>query len=604
MSPNQWWGLHIAVSLNLSALKLYRAALDYQHEALELALPTGSPIYISRAQQYIGQTYGSLQQFDLALEHVNRAYEVGLPLAAERIGQNIMASALLRRGDLYRLSGDVPNALTAYEESSKLYEGLKFAHYNYAAHKGKFLSYLAQKNDAMAATELRIVLNLFDEYREKILEERQKNYFFDREQDIYDLAIDFAYSRLGDERRAFDYSEISRARNLYELIQHGAKVTPSASGLDLQAAKPAGSDSASPLTADEIQQQMPEDVQIVQYAVLEKKLLIWRVTRSNNIVAKPVAVDSSSLKELVATALNQIRMRDANAAAILKNLYALLIEPIREELDPRMVLCFVPDKNLHDLPFGALVSTSSDHYLMQDYRLMISPSATIFIKSTNKAHTRALVQEEGLLAVGNPTFDRSANLGLSNLAGAEREVKEIAPRYQVHQVLIRRQATRKSVTAELDKAQVAHFAAHYQIDSRSILSSKLLLAPEPGERAHAQSAGLSSGDIYQMNLARTKLVVLSACQTGIEQQLSGEGPIGFARSFLVAGVPVVVASLWPVDSDATADLMILFHRYRKLEHRSTTEALTLAQQEIMSRENYHHPYYWAAFTAIGGYSEY
>lgn len=107
-----------------------------------------------------------------------------------------------------------------------------------------------------------------------------------------------------------------------------------------------------------------------------------------------------------------------------------------------------------------------------------------------------------------------------------------------------------------------------------------------------------------MKLARTKLVVLSGCQTGIEQQLDGEGPIGFARSFLVAGVPVVVASLWPVDSNATADLMIAFHRFRKEQHLSTAEALMRAQQEIMARENYSSPYFWAGFMATGGYSDF
>ena len=66
----------------------------------------------------------------------------------------------------------------------------------------------------------------------------------------------------------------------------------------------------------------------------------------------------------------------------------------------------------------------------------------------------------------------------------------------------------------------------------------------------------------------------------------------------------MVASLWPVDSEATSELMILFHRFRTEGHLSTTEALTRAQQEIMTREKYHHPYYWAGFTAIGGYSEF
>src|SRR6185369_390160 len=139
------------------------------------------------------------------------------------------------------------------------------------------------------------------------------------------------------------------------------------------------------------------------------------------------------------------------------------------------------------------------HYLAQDYRLMISPSATIFIESTNKAQARMSGREERLLAVGNPTFDRSLNPNLSNLTSAEREVKEIARGYSSNaRVLVGPQATRTSVMNELPRAQVAHFAAHYQVDPQSQLSSKVLLSPEPGDRAHAQLSALDSGDIYQM----------------------------------------------------------------------------------------------------------
>jgi CHAT domain-containing protein/tetratricopeptide (TPR) repeat protein len=602
-SPTQLWPIYINLSLNFSALQLYRAALDYQNEALQLALCSGNPLLLSRSFQFIGLSFGALRHFDPAFENIRLAYEQGKNLSAERIGQSMMASASLRLGDLYRAYGDQASALAAYEDSSRLYEALEFHHYSYAAHKGKFLSYLAQNNDALAAQELRTVLNLFDKYREKILGERQTTFFFDREQDTYDLAIDFTYFRLGDQQRAFDYSENSRARNLSDLMQHGAKVTPGASGLDLQPLRPDGSKSALPLTVAEIQQQLPEQVQIVQYAVLEKKLLVWCITRSG-IFTRFVDVESSKLEETVTTALTQIKQQDQGAADSLKRLHDLLIEPIRSQLDPNKVICFIPDKTLHFLPFGALISRSSGRYLVQDYRVMTSPSATILIDSTNKARERSAVTEEHLLAVGNPTFDRAANPNLPNLASAEWEVKEIAANYPSKRLLIGAQATQKSVKDGLAQAEVAHVAAHYQIDPISQLSSKVVLSPEPGDWAHAQLSGLSSGDIYQMNLARTKLVVLSACQTGIEQQLRGEGPIGFARSFLVAGVPVVVASLWPVDSEATSELMILFHRFRRVDHLSTTEALTRAQQEIMTSEKYHHPYYWAGFTAIGGYSEF
>jgi len=599
------WSVQIATSLTLTAIKLYRAALDFQNEALQIALglPSRSALLISRSYQYIGLTYGSLRQFNLALQNVRLAYDEGKPFANERNGQNMMANASLRLGDLYRASGDPNGALGAYEESSRLYEALEFAHYNYAAHKGKFLSYLALNDDPRAEHELQIVLRLFDDYRDRILGERQKNFFFDREQDIYDLAIDFSYSRIGDQRRAFEYSETCRARNLRELMHHGAKVTQSDSGLDLQASEKTQDEKALPLTLTQIRQQLPEGVQIIQYTVLEKKLLIWHLTRSS-FFSQSVNVDSTQLAELVQTALRQIAQRDEKAAAAsLKKLYELIIEPVRERLDTSKVLCFVPDKVLHFVPFVALISPSS-RYLGQDYQLMTSPSSTVLIESTNRAKARASVKEERLLAVGDPTFDRQANPNLSNLPGARREVERIASNYSRQRILIAGHATPRSIVDEIGRADVAHFAAHYEIDPRSPISSRLLLASQDGDRAHPQRSGLNSGDIYRMNLTRTRLVVLSGCKTGIEQQFGGEGPMGFARSFLVAGVPVVVASLWPVDSDATAELMIAFHRFRTAARLSTTEALMRAQQEMMGRKNYSHPYYWAGFTTIGGYSDF
>lgn len=595
----QRWSLNVTISLNLYALKLYRAALDYQNEALQLALtsPKPRPLIISRSYQYVGLTYGSLQRFDLALENLQKAYEQGQPLASDPNGRNMMASASLKLGDLYRVAGDPLKSLSAYDESSRLYESIGFDHYSYAAHKGKFLLYLAQKDDAMAQQELQVVLGLFDKYREKIVDERQKTFFFDREQDTYDLAIDFTYARIGDQQRAFDYSETCRARNLHNLMSHGAEITTSG---DLRAANTATAASAPALTVTDVQQRLPEQVQLVQYAVLDQKVLVWLITRSE-VVSKSVDVESSQLNDAVTTALRQIKDRDENGAhESLKLLYALVIGPIETKLDSTKVICFVPDKILHYLPFDALISASSGRYLAQDYRVMTAPSATILIESTDKATERASLKEERLVAVGNPTFDRRANPDLPSLPGSQREVEQIALNYPLRRVLVQRQATRKSVMYELPRAQVAHFATHYQIDPRSKLSSKLVLSPDGDDQS---TSGLNSGDIYQMNLDHTKLVVLAACQTGIEQQFGGEGPIGFARSFLVAGVPVVVASLWPVDSEATSDLMVAFHRFRK-SGKSTTQALQLAQQEIMDKQNYRSPYYWAGFTAIGGYSEF
>ena len=69
-------------------------------------------------------------------------------------------------------------------------------------------------------------------------------------------------------------------------------------------------------------------------------------------------------------------------------------------------------------------------------------------------------------------------------------------------------------------------------------------------------------------------------------------------------VPLVVATLWPVESTSTSELMIQFHKYRKRDHHSTVEALRLAQLDMLTdpASEYRQPYYWAPFVVIGGYA--
>jgi CHAT domain-containing protein len=100
--------------------------------------------------------------------------------------------------------------------------------------------------------------------------------------------------------------------------------------------------------------------------------------------------------------------------------------------------------------------------------------------------------------------------------------------------------------------------------------------------------------------------VLSACRSGVERYYKGEGMIGMSRAFLAAGVPLVSASLWPVDSEATSRLMILFHKHRKTDGLSTAEALRRAQLEMSKdpSQQFRHPSNWASFILIGGYADF
>ena len=79
-----------------------------------------------------------------------------------------------------------------------------------------------------------------------------------------------------------------------------------------------------------------------------------------------------------------------------------------------------------------------------------------------------------------------------------------------------------------------------------------------------------------------------------------------ARPFIEAGAPLVVASLWPVESEPTSRLMIGFHKHRKLDRMSAIRALRQAQLDMLTSQDPidRDPKTWAAFVAIGGFAEY
>jgi CHAT domain-containing protein len=115
---------------------------------------------------------------------------------------------------------------------------------------------------------------------------------------------------------------------------------------------------------------------------------------------------------------------------------------------------------------------------------------------------------------------------------------------------------------------------------------------------------LEAREIINLNL-NAELVVLSACQTARGRVAAGEGLIGMAWAFFVAGTPTTVASQWKVDSASTTLLMTNFHQLltsqeSKSGARATkAEALRGAALRLLSNAQYRHPFYWAGFVMIG-----
>ena len=111
---------------------------------------------------------------------------------------------------------------------------------------------------------------------------------------------------------------------------------------------------------------------------------------------------------------------------------------------------------------------------------------------------------------------------------------------------------------------------------------------------------LTALEVTGLNLRGTKLVVTSACETGLGDVQAGEGIYGLRRAFTLAGAQSQLMSLWKVSDDGTKDLMVEYYtRIQNGEARG--EALRQVQLEMLESEDRNHPFYWAAFIPSGSW---
>lgn len=606
--PTLLWRFYHEAALAYYHTGLQSAAFDSENEAERLADISGNPLLKARSLDRRAFFYGQVHDYQtaIALLHQSLSQAEQISGASSRAVTQVHTSLSL--GQLYRETGDLSQSIHYYNQTLELSEQLNNLEiYLYRAHKGKLIALLDLHDDLAAEQQLGTVVSLFEAYRDKIVDESYRNKFFDLGQNTYDVAIDFEYSRRGNFEKAFQYAEACRARSLFDLMSNASR---GVEGAERATRLMSGTE---PLTPSEVQSNMSDQVQLLQYSVLEDKVLMWVVTKSGlehaeaKITAAALDNQISRYRKLL---LRGQENDSEELTALAKQLYENLITPVesRGYLKPDLQLCIVPDKGLNFVPFAALVSPTSGRYLIETFALELAPSATIFTMSSQNAKLQGRTATEKLLSVGNPRFDSTTFSDLPDLPAAAREAQQIAAYYN-SSALTEGLATPVRVKRELQDAHVAHFATHAILDERSPLLSKLLLAKEEstGTNAHHSSPGfLQTLEIYNMKLRGTRLVVLSACQTGIEKAYSGEGAIGLARPFMAAGVPLVVASLWPVDSEMTAQLMISFHKHRKHDLVSTVQSLRLAQLDLIksSAPGSRAPYAWAAFVPIGGYTSF
>jgi CHAT domain-containing protein len=254
-------------------------------------------------------------------------------------------------------------------------------------------------------------------------------------------------------------------------------------------------------------------------------------------------------------------------------------------------LLIVPDGPLHALPFEALSiasppirATLPDYatasYLIDRYVIEYLPSSAFLARSDAKRSES--LAESRLLVVAY------------NAPGAEREaaaIHSVWPKGHASQ-LSGLAATEHATKAKMRDFDVLHFVVHASASARDPLASHLRLV-----RDSIDDGYLNLDEIAATRLG-ARLVVLSACETDAGPIYNGEGVVGLARAFLVAGTHAVIGTQWPV-GPATAELMGEFYR-RLAKGEAASPALRAAKLALRSNAETAHPFYWAGAVLVMG----
>ncbi|HEX5083987.1 MAG TPA: CHAT domain-containing protein, partial [Blastocatellia bacterium] len=271
-----------------------------------------------------------------------------------------------------------------------------------------------------------------------------------------------------------------------------------------------------------------------------------------------------------ASAFAALRRETAGRQPAPKTL-AVIADPVFEVDDPR-VLAAAKDKRPND-------NLASNTHSRGGVQAAVSTTTTPALARAMRSFNRA---------------------GFSRLFFSREEADEIAeliPESSLFKATDFQASRRVAASDELSRYRIIHIATHGLLNSEHPELSGLVLSLVD-ENGKTQDGFLRMHEIFNLQLS-ADLVVLSACQTALGKEIKGEGLVGLTRGFMYAGAERVVASLWQVDDQATAELMRRFYRGMLKDGLRPAAALREAQMEMSKTSRWSEPYFWAGFVIQG-----
>lgn len=372
-------------------------------------------------------------------------------------------------------------------------------------------------------------------------------------------------------------------------------------------------ESPAALTLDQVRRRLDPGTLVLSYAVGTDQAMAMMTTAANDngfeIRSFHIPISSEDLSQRVRR-FNLLIGRGATTTEVerairsqARKLFELLVAPAWDEVSMAKRILIVPDGPLHELPFEALaVPNDEGLFLGLAKPIFVNPSATTAVELGQESR-QTQPKTRTIAAFGGPEYPSDSPVvkehNLRPLPGSRVEVESIRRLFGANAtVFLGPDASEANFRTHVGDATILHCALHARSDPESPMDSSLFFSFQPGTPNPAEDGILSAWDIVDGPPIGADSVVLSSCSTARGRVVSGEGIIGLARAFQVAGAKTLIASQWPVPDHSTAEFMTAF--YKELaDGVSTVEALHHARQVVASNPELAHPYHWASFQVRG-----
>lgn len=639
----------------------YERALKASNEALELALKlsqsTPSSRDVSRASVALGDVYAALRLYRRALEFYERSFE--LNQSSGHHGR--MIQDCMKISAVHEVTGNYEDAIENYQKALRYccveYQPARMSELSLNLWEYQGSEYLIVRTDKAwdilhrlakiekaqqaprAAEYLELAILVIESLRGRVLSEDQRIGFQSLVIDVYETMIELQLELWQRENNPkhlealFSYIERAKSRVLIEqladlpvlqpktvarsLLDEENRLTRQIEELEMRLTEGmenaveladqlisaqeeihgvwaqieredpyAGVEyvslrRASPISVDEIRQVVKQNghkTAVVEYYLTSQNLIIVVIFSDKpEIACRAMNVSREEIQELALVNPDSPPSLDLRMPYWQLDLSPLLIEPLSGLINDYERVCFVPHDVLHSIPLHALRLGETDLRTCAEIaEIFYVPSASLLKYCRNKPPRN----QGNNLVLGNPKRDDQ-----TKIPHTMAEARMVADALSCP-AFVEEQATKALLFKESEKAEYIHIACHGEFIKDDVSSSALLLS----------DGNATVEEMLDLRL-RSKLVVLSACETGISENRSGDELIGFARALLYAGTPSVILSLWNAYDESTSKLMISF--YDKILHQDLpkAKALNLAQRDLI--KSGFSEAKWAPFILIG-----